>query len=158
MRIWIDADACPRAVKDVVLKASERRKVPLIFVANSFIKTPAIDWITSVQVQQGPDVADAYIVEHVTAADLVVTQDVPLAADVVGKGAMAISLHGVEWTEENIGEKLSIRDFLTEARDVGMITGGPPPYNNKIKQAFANALDRWLTAALKKAETALAGS
>lgn len=149
MQIWIDADACPKAVKEVALKAAERRQVPLTFVANKFIATPSIDWITSVQVKQGMDVADTYIVEHVHSTDLVITQDVPLAAEVVKKGAMAISLHGVEWTEENIGEKLSIRDFLTEARDAGMLTGGPPPYNQKAKQAFANALDRWLTAALK---------
>jgi uncharacterized protein len=149
MKIWIDADACPKAVKEVALKASERRQVPLTFVANKFISTPQVAWITSVQVKQGMDVADNYIVEHLEPADLVITQDVPLAAEVVEKGAMAISLHGVEWTPENIGEKLSIRDFLTEARDAGMITGGPAPYGNKAKQAFANALDRWLTAALK---------
>ena len=150
MKIWIDADACPKAVREVALKASERRQVPLTFVANKFIPTPAVDWITSVRVEQGPDVADAYIAKHVTPDDLVVTQDVPLAAEVVGKGALAISLHGVTWTEENVREKLSIRDFLTEVRETGVLTGGPPPYDNKAKQAFANALDRWLTATLQK--------
>lgn len=149
MRIWIDADACPKAVREVVLRAAERRQVPLTFVANKFIPTPPVDWISSVRVEQGLDVADGHIVAHLDPTDLVVTQDVPLAAEVVEKGAMAISLHGVTWTTENIGEKLSIRDFLTEARDAGMITGGPAPYDKKAKQAFANALDRWLTAALK---------
>ena len=150
MKIWIDADACPKAVREVALKASEKRRVPLTFVANKFIPTPNTEWITSIKVEQGPDVADAYIAKHVTPDDLVVTQDVPLAAEVVAKGALAISLHGVTWTEENVREKLSIRDFLTEVRETGVITGGPPPYDNKAKQAFANARDRWLTAVLPK--------
>lgn len=150
MKIWIDADACPKAVREVALKASEKRRVPLTFVANKFIPTPHTDWITAVKVEQGPDVADAYISQHVSPEDLVVTQDVPLAAEVVGKGALAISLHGVTWTEENVREKLSIRDFLHEVRESGVMTGGPPPYDNKAKQAFANALDRWLTASLPK--------
>jgi len=149
MKIWIDADACPKQVREVVVKAAERRQVPLTFVANKFIPTPNVDWITSVQVGQGLDVADAHIVEHLDSTDLVVTQDIPLAADVVEKGAMAISLHGETWTAENVREKLSLRDFFTGARESGIITGGPPPYDNKAKQAFANALDRWLTAALK---------
>ncbi|MEE2960931.1 MAG: YaiI/YqxD family protein [Myxococcota bacterium] len=148
MKIWIDADACPKPVKEIVLRASERRQVPVTFVANQFIPTPNVDWITSVQVPQGMDVADNYIVQHLSPEDLVVTQDVPLAAEVVEKGAMAISNHGVTWTEENVREKLSLRDFFTEAREAGIMTGGPTPYDNKAKQAFANALDRWLTAVL----------
>ncbi len=150
MKIWIDADACPKAVKEVVIKAATKRRVPLIFVANKFIATPQVDWITAVKVEQGPDVADTHIAQHVEPTDLVVTQDVPLAAQVVEKGALAISLHGVTWTEENVREKLSIRDFLYEVRESGVMTGGPPPYDNKAKQAFSNALDRWLTATLQK--------
>ena len=150
MEIWIDADACPKAVKEVVIKAATKRRVPLTFVANKFIALPQVDWIKSVKVAQGPDVADAYIANHVGPSDLVVTQDVPLAAQIVDKGALAISLHGVTWTEENVREKLSIRDFLHEVRESGVMTGGPPPYDNKAKQAFSNALDRWLTAALNK--------
>ena len=149
MHIWIDADACPRPVREIVLRASERRKVPLTFVANQFVPTPKISWIQSVQVPKGLDVADTYIVEHVNSGDLVVTQDVPLAALVVEKGAKAISPRGVLWTEANVREKLSLRDFFTEVRESGLITGGPRPYDNKAKQTFANALDRWLTAALK---------
>jgi uncharacterized protein len=150
MQIWIDADACPKMVKEVVIKAATKRRVPLTFVANKFIATPQVDWITAVKVEQGPDIADAYIAKNVDPADLVVTQDVPLAAQVVEKGALAISLHGMTWTEENVREKLSIRDFLHEVRESGVMTGGPPPYDNKAKQAFSNALDRWLTAALQK--------
>ncbi len=149
MKIWIDADACPRGVRDVVLRAAERRRVPLTFVANKFVPTPTLAWINSVQVPHGLDVADAYIVQHVGPHDLVVTQDVPLAAEVVEKGALAISHRGVEWTADNVREKLSLRDFFTEARESGIQTGGPPPFDNKAKQAFANALDRWLTKALK---------
>ena len=150
MRIWIDADACPRGVREIVLRASERRHVPLTFVANKFVPTPNLAWINSVQVAAGMDVADTYIVQNMSPEDLVVTQDVPLAAEVVEKGARAISHRGVTWTEENIREKLSMRDFFTEARASGIMTGGPPPFDTKAKQAFANALDRWLTAALKK--------
>ena len=126
MEIWIDADACPKAVKEVVIKAATKRRVPLTFVANKFIALPQVDWIKSVKVAQGPDVADAYIANHVGPSDLVVTQDVPLAAQIVDKGALAISLHGVTWTEENVREKLSIRDFLHEVRESGVMTGGPP--------------------------------
>jgi len=150
MQMWIDADACPKMVKEVVIKATTKRRVTLTFVANKFITTPQVDWITAVKVEQGPDVADAYIAKNVAPSDLVVTQDVPLAAQVVEKGALAISLHGVTWTEENVREKLSIRDFLHEVRESGVMTGGPPPYDNKAKQAFSNALDRWLTAGLQK--------
>jgi uncharacterized protein YaiI (UPF0178 family) len=150
MRIWIDADACPRPVREIVLRASERRHVPLTFVANKFVPTPNLAWINSVQVSQGMDVADTYIVQHLDPSDLVVTQDVPLAAEVVEKGALAISHRGVTWTAENVREKLSMRDFFTEVRESGIITGGPPPYDNRAKQAFANALDRWLTKAIKE--------
>ena len=149
MRIWIDADACPRGVREIVLRASEKRHVPLTFVANKYVPTPNLAWITSIQVPQGLDVADTYIVQHLSPEDLVVTQDVPLAAEVVEKGALAISHRGVTWTAENVREKLSLRDFFTEVRESGIMTGGPPPFDNKAKQAFANALDRWLTAALK---------
>lgn len=150
MKLWIDADACPKPVREIVLRASERRRVPVTFVANKFIPVPKLAWVDSVQVPKGMDVADAYIVEHLSPQDLVVTQDVPLAAEVVEKGAEAISPRGVTWTAKNIREKLSVRDFFTEVRESGVITGGPKPFDNKAKQAFANALDRWLTAAEKR--------
>lgn len=150
MKLWIDADACPKPVREIVLRASERRRVPVTFVANKFIPVPKLAWVDSVQVPKGMDVADAYIVEHLSPQDLVVTQDVPLAAEVVEKGAEAISPRGVTWTAKNIREKLSVRDFFTEVRESGIITGGPKPFDNKAKQAFGNALDRWLTAAEKR--------
>ena len=111
---------------------------------------PNRTWLQFVRVSKGLDVADTYIAEHLNPEDLVVTQDVPLAAEVVEKGAQAISPRGVMWTKENVNEKRSLRDFFTEARESGMITGGPKPFDNKAKQSFANALDRWLTAALKR--------
>ena len=150
MKVWIDADACPRAVKEIVLRAAERRKVPVTFVANKPIPVPKLAWVNAVQVPKGMDVADTYIVEHSSPEDLVVTQDVPLAAEIVERGGQAISLRGVTWTKENIREKLSLRDFFTEARESGVMTGGPPPFDNRAKQSFANALDRWLTAALRR--------
>ena len=112
MKIWIDADACPRGVREIVLRAAERRRVPLTFVANKFVPTPNLAWINAVQVPHGLDVADTYIVQHLSPEDLVVTQDVPLAAEVVEKGALAISHRGVTWTPENVREKLSLRDFF----------------------------------------------
>jgi uncharacterized protein YaiI (UPF0178 family) len=146
MKLWIDADACPRPVKEIVLRASERTRVPVTFVANAFVQVPKLAWVDAVKVPKGFDVADAYIVEHVGPDDLVITQDVPLAAEVVAKGAQAISPRGVTWTAQNVRQKLSLRDFFTEARESGVITGGPKPFDNKAKQSFANALDRWLRA------------
>ena len=150
MKLWIDADACPNAVKEIVLRAAERTKVHVTFVANQNVPLPNRTWLQFVRVPKGLDVADTYIAEHLNPEDLVVTQDVPLAAQVVEKGAQAISPRGVMWTKENVNEKRSLRDFFTEARESGMITGGPKPFDNKAKQSFANALDRWLTAALKR--------
>jgi len=150
MHLWIDADACPTAVREIVLRAAEKRRIDTTFVANKYIPVPALRWINAVQVSQGMDVADHYIAERVKPEDLVVTQDVPLAADVVAAGAMAISPRGMVWTAENVREKLSLRDFFTEARASGVKTGGPPPFDHKAKQTFANALDRWVTMGLRK--------
>jgi hypothetical protein len=150
MRIWIDADACPKAVREIVLRASERLRIPVTFVANQPVRTPKLAWVDAVQVAKGLDAADTYIVQHLAKEDLVITQDVPLAAEVVEAGAQAIGHRGVQWTAQNVREKLSVRDFLTEARESGLITGGPKPFDNRAKQSFANALDRWLTAAMKR--------
>lgn len=147
MKVWIDADACPREVKEVLFKASRKRRFPLTLVANRWLQTPNLRWITSVQVPQGLDVADEHIVQHAEPGDLVITQDVPLAAELIEKGVDCISIRGVEWTEANIGERLAVRDAMTEARAMGLVTGGPPPFDARAKQAFANALDRWLTRA-----------
>jgi len=144
--IWIDDDACPTAVREVVFKASDRLRFPVTLVSNHHRKLPGRTWIKAVIVGQGFDVADDYIAERVQPGDLVITQDVPLAKEVIDKGATAISVRGELWTLSNIGERLSLRDFFTEARESGMIQGGgPPPFAARDKQRFANSFDRWLT-------------
>ncbi|MCB9662949.1 MAG: YaiI/YqxD family protein [Alphaproteobacteria bacterium] len=149
MRIWIDADACPVAVREIVFRASRKRQLPVTLVANKPLQTPSLRWITSEVVSGALDAADDRIVERLEPGDLVITQDLPLAADVVAKGGTAISPRGETFTEANIRERLSMRDTLTEARAMGMTTGGPPPFDDKVKRAFAAAFDRWLAAAGK---------
>ncbi len=144
MKVWIDADACPRDVKEIVFKRSTRQRFPVTLVANRLQAVPKPAWITAVQVAQGLDVADEHIVQHAEPGDLVITQDVPLAAELIAKGVAAISVRGETWTEANIGERLSVRDMLTEARAMGITTGGPPPFDGKARQRFANAFDRWI--------------
>lgn len=142
--IWVDADACPNIIKEVLFKASTRTKVPLTLVANHAIRVPAIRWITSLQVSKGFDVADDEIVQRVKSGDLVITSDIPLADEVLSKGASVISPRGEELTKDNIKSRLNIRDFMDTMRSSGVQTGGPPALNNNDKQQFANALDRWL--------------
>lgn len=154
MRVWIDADACPRDVKEIVFRSSRKRRFPVTLVANRLQAVPKVAWITSVQVAQGFDVADDYIASQVAPEDLVITQDVPLAAQIVQLGATALSPRGELFTEANAGERLSVRDLMTEAREAGLVTGGPPPFDEKAKRAFANAFDRWLTARRKAEGTA----
>ena len=144
-KIWIDADACPRAIKDIVFKASHRLNIPVCLVANSHMTIPAAALITFIKVEKGADIADLYISAQVTENDLVITADVPLAALVVAKGATAINPRGELYTEENTAERLSIRDFMQELRDSGVDTGGPPPFGPKDKERFANSIDRILT-------------
>jgi uncharacterized protein YaiI (UPF0178 family) len=145
LKIWIDADACPRDVKEVVYKASLRTKVPVTLVANSFMKTPASQLVSFVQVDKGADVADFYIVENVSKDDIVITADIPLAALIVEKLATALNPRGELYTEENVRERLSVRDFMQDLRDSGLQTGGPPPYNVKDKEKFANSFNKELT-------------
>ncbi|MCO4794987.1 MAG: YaiI/YqxD family protein [Bacteriovoracaceae bacterium] len=150
MKIWIDADACPKVVKETVFKASFRLKFPVTLVANSYISVPPGGQINSIQVEQGDDVADFYIVENVSKEDLVITADIPLAALIVEKGAIAINPRGEQYTEENISERLSMRDFMKELRDSGGVdTGGPPPFGPKDKEKFTNSLNQLLTKLLK---------
>ncbi len=152
MKIWIDADASPRDVKELVFRAAKRLGVPAILVANQHLHAPPGNpMVSAVWVNGGPDVADQHIVDHAEAGDLVVTQDIPLAALLVPKGVAVLDPRGEEHTEETIGERLSIRDFMEQARTVGMVTGGPPPYDARAKQAFAGALDRALTRLLRVA-------
>ena len=134
MKIYIDADACPRAVKEVIFRAVKKRQIYLIQVANQYI-----------QVGAGDDVADMKIVELVEAGDLVITADIPLADHVIKKDAYALNPRGSLYTEANIRERLSMRDFMTELRSTGIETGGPKPFGERDKQNFANALDRFLT-------------
>lgn len=144
-RIWVDADATPRPVKEVLYKASDRRGVPVILVANSWLRLPGYGEVSFIQVDQGPDEADNYIAEHAEEGDLVITADIPLAARVVPKGAAVIQPHGRELDQSSIDEALALRDFKESLRDAGAMTGGPPPFGPKQKQRFANALDRWIS-------------
>lgn len=143
-RIWIDADACPREVKELVFRAGERLRIPVVVVANKALFVPPSALISMVQVAGGPDVADDHIVSSARVGDLAVTADIPLAARLVDKAIAVINPRGEEYDRENIGERLSVRDFLNEARESGIVTGGPKPYGPKDKQRFANALDRAL--------------
>ena len=149
MHIYVDADACPQEARRILYRVSERLKLPVTLVANSFINTPHSDLIQAIQVPSGPDVADQRIVELCQAGDLVITADIPLANFVVEKKAFALSPRGKLFTENNVKERLSVRDFMTELRDMGIQTGGPPPYTQRDSQNFANSLDRFLTKNLK---------
>lgn len=143
--IWIDGDACPNVIKDILFRAAERRHLPLVLVANRFITTPPSQFIKAVQVGGGFDVADNYIVQQCQPNDLVITADIPLAAEVVAKQAFGLNPRGELYTKENVKEHLSMRDFMTEMRDTGQMSGGgPSAFGQRDTQAFANALDRYL--------------
>jgi len=144
MRIWVDADACPRAIKEILFRAAERKQLPLTLVANQPLRVPPSRFISTLQVGSGFDVADNEIVRLTGPGDLVVTADIPLAAQVVEKGGVAIDPRGDLLTEDNVAERLAIRNALDELRGAGVETGGPPPLGPKDKQAFANQLDRIL--------------
>jgi len=144
VKIWVDADACPAVIRDILFRAAERTRTPLTLVANQYIRTPPSTVISSVQVQQGFDVADDEIVQRVAADDLVITSDIPLAAEVIEKGATVLSSRGERYTRENIRARLNMRDFLETMRSSGIQTGGPASLNNQDKKTFADQLDRWL--------------
>lgn len=146
MKIWIDADGCPNDVKDVVFNASDRLDLKVTLVANRWIRTPVgRPNINSTVVSKGLDEADDWIADHVALDDIVITADIPLAARVVARGALAIDPHGDTYTEENVRERLSVRDFMANLRDQGIQTGGKDPWSNRDKRRFANAFDRILT-------------
>ena len=150
MKIWIDADAAPREVKELVFRAAKRLDIKTVLVANQRMQTPVgIAQVSAIIVEGGPDVADRYIAEHAETGDLVITQDIPLAAILVPRQVTVLDVRGDEHTAETIGERLSIRDFMESVRNVGGTTGGPPPYDARAKQAFASALDRVLTRSLR---------
>lgn len=145
MKIWIDADACPRAVKDILFRASSRLQVPLCLVANRSLAKHNGPLVETIVVAEGFDVADDYIAEHAAPTDLVVTADVPLAARIVAKGGVALDPRGERYTEESIGDRLAMRDLMSELRDTGMIQGGgPPPFSMSDRNRFASALDSLL--------------
>lgn len=144
MKIWIDADACPNVVKEILFRASTRTKTPLTLVANQYIPKPKSPLINSIQVKQGFDEADNYIVEQLESGDIVITADIPLASDAIDKGAVVINPRGELYTEENIKQRLSMRDLMEELRSTGEVSGGPSAYSQKDGQNFANCLDRLL--------------
>ena len=145
MQIWVDADACPKPIKEILYRAVERTQVPMILVANTPLRTPPSALIRTLRVRRGFNVADREIVEQVEAGDVVVTADVPLAAEVVGRGAHALDPRGVLYTTENIPERLAVRNLMAELRSSGVQTGGPAPWNRTDSHAFANQLDRLLS-------------
>lgn len=145
MKIWIDADACPVAIREILFKAAQRRGVELTLVANSPIRIPSSPHIRFTLVAAGSDVADNAIVTGLSPGDLVITADIPLAAAVVGKGGHALNPRGEMYTRENVRDRLSMRDFMDSLRADGIDTGGPPPLTQRDRQAFANNLDRFLS-------------
>lgn len=145
MKIWVDADACPKAIKEILFRAAEKRQISLTLVANKPLRTPASAYIKTILVPSGFDVADNAIAQSVSQGDLVVTADIPLASLVVDKGAQAIDPRGELYTRDNIQERLSIRNFMDGLRSGGIETGGPSSFRHKDRLAFANQLDRFLT-------------
>ncbi|RRJ83778.1 YaiI/YqxD family protein [Aestuariirhabdus litorea] len=144
MQIWVDADACPKVIKDILFRAAQRTQTPLVLVANQSLATPAGSLIRSVQVAAGFDVADSYIVQQLNGGDLVVTADIPLAAEVVERGAVAINPRGELYTPETIRQRLAMRNLMEELRSSGEQLGGPAKFNQQDRQRFANTLDRLL--------------
>lgn len=144
MKIWVDADACPTVIKDILFRAAERKQISLTLVANQPLRTPPSKVISSLQVQSGFDKADDEIVQRLKAGDLVITADIPLAAEVLEKNGHALSPRGEMFSKNTIGAKLNMRDFMDTMRSSGEHTGGPPPLNHNDRKAFADELDRFL--------------
>lgn len=144
MAIWVDADACPVPIRDILCRAADRWKVNTVFVANHVIRLPPSPFIQARQVMQGFDVADNEIVAQISSGDLVITQDIPLAAEAIEKGADVFNPRGVAFTRENIRQRLAMRNFMEQMRDAGQVTGGPSAFSQNDRKAFADQLDRWL--------------
>ncbi len=145
MQIWIDADACPVVIKEILFRAAERTRIQLTLVANQQMNIPRSPFIKSIRVAQGFDVADNEIVKRLVTGDLVITSDIPLAADVIEKGGVALSPRGELYTTDNIRARLNMRDFMESLRSSGVDTGGPPALNQGDRKAFANRLDSFLS-------------
>ena len=150
MHIWVDADACPVPIKEILFRASQRTAIPLTLVANHSMAVPNTPHITLRQVPSGFDVADNEIVQRANAGDLVITSDIPLAAEVIDKGADVVSPRGERLTRDNIRPRLNMRDFMDNMRSSGVVTGGPPALSQADKKSFAGELDRWLARAHKR--------
>src|SRR3954466_1832677 len=146
MHIWVDADACPAVIKDILYRAAERKQIAMTLVANRLLRVPRSPWIRALQVPHGIDVADSHIVRELEAGDLVVTADIPLASDVIAKGGTALNPRGELYSPENIQERLALRNYLDERRGTGERTGGPSSLDNVDRKRFADQLDRFLTA------------
>ncbi len=144
MRIWVDADATPAVIKDILFRTADRKHIPTTLVANTSLKVPPSPWIKALQVPRGFDVADDEIARRMEAGDLVITADIPLAAQVIQKGGHALNPRGELYSPENIREALNLRDFMASLRDAGLVTSGPPAFSQADRQAFANQLDRFL--------------
>lgn len=149
MKIYVDADACPVVIKEIIFRAAERTQTQAIFIANQYIQTPDSDWLRSIQVPQGFDVADNEIVRLAQASDLVITSDIPLAAEVLEKGCAAINTRGERYSTDSIKAQLNMRDFMDTLRASGTHTGGPAPLSQSDRQQFANKLDAYLAAQAK---------
>ena len=147
MQIWVDADACPQVIKDILFRAAERARVVTTLVANTPLRTPPSAFIKSVRVGPGFDVADHWIVKQLRSGDLVVTADIPLAAAVIAGGGHALDPRGELYTEDNVRDRLAVRNLLQDLRSAGEIIGGPAPFGHGDRQRFANHLDRLLTKA-----------
>lgn len=152
MHIWVDADACPKVIKEILFRVVEREGILMTLVANRSLVIPRLKSIRSLQVASGFDVADHEIVKRLTAGDLVITADIPLAALVIAKGGFALNPRGELYTADNIHERRSMRDFMDSLRATGVETGGPALFSQKDKQAFANQLDRFLSIHVRRAK------
>lgn len=144
MHIWVDADACPAVIKEILFRASQRTQIPMTLVANHAMRIPNQPQLRFIQVTSGFDVADNFIVQQLQPDDLVITADIPLAAEVIEKKGVAINPRGTLYTESNIRQRLAMRNFMEEMRSIGQASGGPPPLSQTDRQAFANSLDRLL--------------
>jgi uncharacterized protein len=147
MQIWVDADACPGEVKELLFRAARRRKIRVTLVANSPMRIPKSEFVAAIVVGEGMNVADRRIVELVSPGDLVITADIPLAADVVAKGGQALNPRGELYTDANVGERVAVRNLIDGLRGGGLVTGGPSAFSPRDRQALANQLDRWLAKA-----------
>jgi len=154
MKIWVDADACPVVLREILFKAATRVQVPLVLVANQPIRVPSSEWISAMQVASGFDVADDEIVKRVASGDLVITSDIPLAAEVIDKGALALNARGELYTLDTVKARLNMRDFMDTMRSSGVHTGGPAALSQADRREFSNQLDRILTRYLRQKKAA----